>query len=478
MPRIDSEFVYHPTPEAAGVAPLPYQKFLAGIFGAPALQYKVSTERQTELTSAIHETLENLSERERRILELRFGLSDGVTRTLTEVGSEFGLTRERIRQIEAKALRRLRHPSCSRALKEAMPLPAGCFAKDVFKEAELVKDVPQTLAIPLSDIDWSSETRSQITQLAGYGSDLYTLRHIIAGQRVFEFSKLTPEASVEITVVTKKIIDEGAETVLRKLGVTPETVEEAAGDLVSPPPLEEDEEEDFVPDYFARGFEDDDEEEDFELPPLRGRTLRARLDREDETEDRLTNNLLPDVEISEEKLVELSQIPLKELGIRKSNFWTARHYGDETKIHISRVGELLNLPQQDFGRLIEVGSQTAYAMGQGLQRILDLPKDRFPADFLARKLQDLWISQRYGMEPSRMSEILSGRTESLRLQRERVQMAQLRSLMKGAIEAGAVDSVGIQKYIEEKMPKLLGKNSNEWMIRAAIEYLFNHPSEE
>jgi RNA polymerase primary sigma factor len=62
--------------------------------------------------------LGSLNERERRVLELRFGLDDGRGRTLEEVGREFGVTRERIRQIEAKALRKLRHPSRSRKLRD------------------------------------------------------------------------------------------------------------------------------------------------------------------------------------------------------------------------------------------------------------------------------------------------------------------------------------------------------------------------
>ena len=64
------------------------------------------------------EILEQLTERERKVLEMRFGLVDGQGRTLEEVGNEFGVTRERIRQIEAKALRKLRHPLRSRKLKD------------------------------------------------------------------------------------------------------------------------------------------------------------------------------------------------------------------------------------------------------------------------------------------------------------------------------------------------------------------------
>ena len=70
------------------------------------------------LREQIGDVLETLSIRERRVLQLRFGLEDGRSRTLEEVGREFSVTRERIRQIEAKALRKLRHPTRSRKLKD------------------------------------------------------------------------------------------------------------------------------------------------------------------------------------------------------------------------------------------------------------------------------------------------------------------------------------------------------------------------
>ncbi|MBG9791530.1 RNA polymerase sigma factor rpoD [Paenibacillus dendritiformis] len=66
----------------------------------------------------LEDVLDTLTEREQNVLRLRFGLDDGRTRTLEEVGHEFGVTRERIRQIEAKALRKLRHPSRSKRLKD------------------------------------------------------------------------------------------------------------------------------------------------------------------------------------------------------------------------------------------------------------------------------------------------------------------------------------------------------------------------
>jgi RNA polymerase primary sigma factor len=72
----------------------------------------------TMLRTEVEDILDTLTPRERRVLQLRFGLIDGHQRTLEEVGKRFGVTRERIRQIEAKALRKLRHPSRSKRLKD------------------------------------------------------------------------------------------------------------------------------------------------------------------------------------------------------------------------------------------------------------------------------------------------------------------------------------------------------------------------
>ena len=74
------------------------------------------------LREQVEAVLNSLSERERKVLRLRFGLEDGRTRTLEEVGREFNVTRERIRQIEAKALRKLRHPARSQKLKDYLDL--------------------------------------------------------------------------------------------------------------------------------------------------------------------------------------------------------------------------------------------------------------------------------------------------------------------------------------------------------------------
>jgi len=70
------------------------------------------------LKEQVAAVLESLTGRERRVLQLRFGLEDGRARTLEEIGTDFNVSRERIRQIEAEALRKLRHPSRSRKLRD------------------------------------------------------------------------------------------------------------------------------------------------------------------------------------------------------------------------------------------------------------------------------------------------------------------------------------------------------------------------
>jgi len=77
------------------------------------------------LKEQMDDVLLTLTDRERKVLKLRFGISDGYPRTLEEVGSIFNVTRERVRQIEAKALRKLRHPTRSRKLKTFLELGVG-----------------------------------------------------------------------------------------------------------------------------------------------------------------------------------------------------------------------------------------------------------------------------------------------------------------------------------------------------------------
>ena len=73
---------------------------------------------QVLLKEQINQVLSTLTEREEKVLRLRFGLEDGRSRTLEEVGQQFNVTRERIRQIEAKALRKLRHPNRSNKVRD------------------------------------------------------------------------------------------------------------------------------------------------------------------------------------------------------------------------------------------------------------------------------------------------------------------------------------------------------------------------
>jgi RNA polymerase primary sigma factor len=91
--------------------------FLGDFIEDDSMPHPLELASQELLKTQICDALSKLTERERKIIVLRFGLEDGRFRTLEEVGREFGITRERIRQIEAKALRKLRHPSYSRKLR-------------------------------------------------------------------------------------------------------------------------------------------------------------------------------------------------------------------------------------------------------------------------------------------------------------------------------------------------------------------------
>jgi RNA polymerase primary sigma factor len=91
--------------------------FLGDFIEDESMPQPLELASQQLLRNQIGDALDKLTERERRIIVLRFGLEDGRFRTLEEVGREFGITRERIRQIEAKALRKLRHPTYSRKLR-------------------------------------------------------------------------------------------------------------------------------------------------------------------------------------------------------------------------------------------------------------------------------------------------------------------------------------------------------------------------
>ena len=92
--------------------------YLGDFIEDESLPSPVAAASRELLKEQMSDILDSLNERERKVLEMRFGLKDGQGRTLEEVGQEFGVTRERIRQIEAKALRKLRHPIRSKKLKD------------------------------------------------------------------------------------------------------------------------------------------------------------------------------------------------------------------------------------------------------------------------------------------------------------------------------------------------------------------------
>jgi RNA polymerase sigma factor (sigma-70 family) len=105
---------------AAASASSPYGS-LADIQACPYKQIRAAYDEAV----TGKDVLDTLTEREREVLEQRFGLKDGYSRTLEEVGRQFQVTRERIRQIEAKALRKMRHPTRIRKLEGFIELPGA-----------------------------------------------------------------------------------------------------------------------------------------------------------------------------------------------------------------------------------------------------------------------------------------------------------------------------------------------------------------
>ncbi|MCZ7526938.1 MAG: RNA polymerase sigma factor RpoD [Acidimicrobiia bacterium] len=97
--------------------------FLGDFVEDPTAVAPATAAARALLTEAIEEALEELNDRERQVVRLRFGLDDGQVRTLEEVGKEFGVTRERIRQIESKTLAKLRHPTRSQRLRDYLEEP-------------------------------------------------------------------------------------------------------------------------------------------------------------------------------------------------------------------------------------------------------------------------------------------------------------------------------------------------------------------
>ena len=101
-----------------GIVPLITDSHLGDFIQDDNVPAPADAATATLLREQLNKVLDTLAEREQKVLRLRFGLDDGKARTLEEVGKEFNVTRERIRQIEAKALRKLRHPSRSKQLKD------------------------------------------------------------------------------------------------------------------------------------------------------------------------------------------------------------------------------------------------------------------------------------------------------------------------------------------------------------------------
>ena len=191
---------------------------------------EVSTE--VLLKDAMDKVLKTLSAKEERILRLRFGLDDGRTRTLEEVGKEFNVTRERIRQLEAKALRKLRHPTRSKKLKDfyepdpatsekskkpkpaERPTPAPVpKPPPVVEEASPVRIIqpakPTSNLLPPSNLfdNFPNHTKKQIVDIVlelfhGSKRNILIDKHGLGGNKVLTDEELSKKYGLKISVLT------------------------------------------------------------------------------------------------------------------------------------------------------------------------------------------------------------------------------------------------------------------------------------
>lgn len=135
---------------------IPEQRLLTAVFGETKLPIQpIHPRRRQELIQTTREVLDSVLDRERRAVKMRFGLEDGKQRSLAEVGREFGVTGERIRQIEAKALRKLRHPSRSKRLYQYIALPADSVASSIANLNDEGYSLVNEDLTPLSEVSLS-----------------------------------------------------------------------------------------------------------------------------------------------------------------------------------------------------------------------------------------------------------------------------------------------------------------------------------
>lgn len=222
------------------LAVTPHARVLEGVFGGK--EYSVPCEREPELVEAVEGQIKTLSKRRQEVLRLRFGLDDGRPERLQEVGRQFQLSRERIRQIEAKALQILRHPSRSKHLKGYLSLPEESFGREILGAA-FKKDLPRVKGtifyLPLStslqeklgeflegssldyliELDLSSETSLSVEEREEVGREL---------RRFIDANPPEPPVSEPVLAVPKPKEESPKPAIgdlLLKVSLTPEHID-------------------------------------------------------------------------------------------------------------------------------------------------------------------------------------------------------------------------------------------------------------
>lgn len=145
-----------------GLAITPQARLISRVFDKP--QIPVPIDREREVIAAVDDRLATLTEREQKVLRPRFGTEDGIRNTLEGVGKSFGVTGERIRQIEERGFRKLRHPSRSKFLEGHATFPQDSLARSVFG-AVFDKDMPR-LGVSVQELNLSSDVLNEVDRIS------------------------------------------------------------------------------------------------------------------------------------------------------------------------------------------------------------------------------------------------------------------------------------------------------------------------
>lgn len=391
----------------------PQGKLIERVFGERQRK-DIPMEREQELIDAVNKALDTLPERARLILQFRFGLFDGITRTFTEVGKSLSLSRERIRQAQATAERRLKHPS--RRLNQYLTLPKKSFVQEAFGlNVVFQKDLPPLPSINLAhDPNLSPATQSE---LKNHGVlNLYPTISDIAMADIgsFPFSDLSEEVRKEIKEALRK----------------------AALD-------------------FAKQKEEEKlaRQRDIFVAPEKPTPV---------------NNLLPQSLISEEQLTSLASLEIQHLNL------SGRVYNALRRNGITTVGDLLRYTGKEIWGISLIGRQSVVELAGKLAKSLQLTEEDHSKILnhfsQATRRVSPRVKEHMSAEMIRQELLLKAQ------ETDKKNMEKIREIISQANTAGFTSAEQILEWTRRQNIRVLNFNPHSVFAKMIIEYVLSHPA--